>query len=156
MIPNNSRRFSTSRLPYVRFFDLLQPLFKRNQLRLEIGNLPITLVASSTGICRGVHHDGDSLPLPPQILQNQFFSVNGYAYVTTQADGTTLILFRTWQGKGSNLRGILYTNGAPHAIGSEIELITFIPHLSDDDLPIDRVNVSIDASLAETCYRVSC
>lgn len=81
--------------------------------------------------------------------------VDDIAYVTTQADGTILILFRTWQGKGSNLRGIVYTNGVPLAIGSEIELISFCPHLSDDDLPIDRVNVSIDESLAETCYRVS-
>jgi hypothetical protein len=34
-------------------------------------------VTSSTGICGSVDHDGDSLPHPRNILQNQFF-VNGY------------------------------------------------------------------------------
>ncbi len=83
--------------------------------------------------------------------------INNIAYVTTKADdGSKLILFRTWQGKGSNLRGILYTNGSPLKVGSTVELITFAPlDPSDGDLPINKVDVSIDAEITKTCYRVS-
>jgi hypothetical protein len=81
--------------------------------------------------------------------------IDNIAYVTTQADGTILILFRTWQGKGSNLRGFLDTNGAPLTIGSEIELLTFIPTGPNGGLPIGRADVSIDAAITKSCYRVS-
>jgi hypothetical protein len=81
--------------------------------------------------------------------------IDDTAYVTVQPDGTKLILFRTWQGKGSNLRGILYTNGEPLTIGSEIELLTFSPTGADGGSPLGRADVSIDAKLTESSYRVS-
>ena len=48
--------------------------------------------------------------------------IDNVAYVTIHLDGSKLILLRTWQGKGSNIRGILYTNGPPLTVGSEIEV----------------------------------
>ena len=40
-------------------------------------------------------------------------AVGDVAFVTTNDDGSKMVLFRVWQGKGSNMRGFLYTNGAP-------------------------------------------
>lgn len=81
--------------------------------------------------------------------------VDNIAYVTPQLDGSKLILFRTWQGKGANLRGILFTNGPALTVGSEIELVTFQPTGPGGGLPIGRVDVSIDSEIKKRCYRVS-
>jgi hypothetical protein len=37
-------------------------------------------------------------------------SVDGRVYVTRMPDGLTFVLFPSWRGKGSNLRGHLYTS----------------------------------------------
>lgn len=76
-------------------------------------------------------------------------------YVTTQSDGSKLILFRTWQGKGSNLRGFLYTNGGPLTVGTKIEVITFQPPGPSGNLPIGLADVSVDSAIKRSCYLVS-
>lgn len=81
--------------------------------------------------------------------------IDNVAYVTIHLDGSKLILLRTWQGKGSNIRGILYTNGPPLTVGSEIEVVTFQPTGPTGGLPIGRAEVSIDSAITKTCYRVS-
>ncbi|WP_075082315.1 hypothetical protein [Mariniblastus fucicola] len=81
--------------------------------------------------------------------------IDDTAYITTQSNGDKLILFRTWQGKGANLRGVLYTDAAQLVVGSEIELVTFRPTGPDGGLPIGRADISIDAKLAKSTYRVS-
>ncbi len=82
-------------------------------------------------------------------------AIDNAGYVTTQPDGSKLILFRTWPGKGTNLRGILYTNGPPLTLGSEIEVVTFQPTGPTGGPSIGRADVSIDSSITESCYRVS-
>ena len=81
--------------------------------------------------------------------------IDDIAYVTTQPDGSKLVLFRTWQGKGSNLRGILNTNGPALSVGSEIEVLTFQPTGPNGGLPIGRADVSIDSEIKNSWYRVS-
>ena len=81
--------------------------------------------------------------------------VDNVAYVTTQPGGSRLILFRTWRGKGSNLRGILYTDGPPLKVGSQVEVLTFCPVEAAGGLLIGQADVSIDSAIAKTCYRVS-
>ena len=82
-------------------------------------------------------------------------TVGNKAYVTVQPDGTKLVLFRTWQGKGANLRGFLFTDGPPLTVGSEIELLTFSPTGANGEPPVAKSDVSIDAAVSKTCYRVS-
>ena len=81
--------------------------------------------------------------------------VDDVAYVTLLPDGSKLVLFRTWQGKGSNLRGILHTNGPALTVGSEIEVLTFQPTGLNGGLPIGRADVSIDSEIKKSWYRVS-
>jgi hypothetical protein len=75
------------------------------------------------------------------------------AYVTHKADGSMLVLFRTWQGKGSNLRGYLFTNGPPLEISTEIGVITFSPLGPDGGVPVGTAEVTIDKAIR--CYQVS-
>jgi hypothetical protein len=77
------------------------------------------------------------------------------AYVTRKADGSMLVLFRTWQGKGSNLRGYLFTNGPPIEIGTEIGVITFSPLGPDGGVPVGTAEVTVDKALRSECYQVS-
>ena len=82
-------------------------------------------------------------------------AVGNNAYVTTQPDGTKLVLFRTWQGKGSNLRGFLYTDGPPLTVGSTIEVSTFSPTGPNGRAPVAKQDVSIDSAVTKSCCRVS-
>lgn len=81
--------------------------------------------------------------------------VGNVAYVTNQSDGSKLILFRRWQGKGSNLRGVLYTNGPPLPVGTDISIVTFAPTGPTDTIPVSRVDVTIGEKIAAGCYNVS-
>ena len=82
-------------------------------------------------------------------------TVGNNAYVTTQPAGTKLVLFRTWQGKGSNVRGFLYTDGPPLAVGSTIRISTFSPAGLEGAATVAKREVSIDSAVTNTCYRVS-
>ncbi len=81
--------------------------------------------------------------------------IENEAYVTTKNDGTKLILFRTWRGKGSNLKGYLYTNRNGLKVGSTIEILTFAPLGPEGGIPIGTSDVHVDSSVTKTCYRVS-
>ena len=82
-------------------------------------------------------------------------TVGNNAYVTVQPDGTKLVLFRTWQGKGSNLRGFLFTDGPPLTVGSKVEVSTFSPPGPNGGAPVAKQEISIDSAVSKTCYRVS-
>ena len=80
--------------------------------------------------------------------------IGGRAHVTTLKSGSKLVLFRTWQGKESNLRGYLFANGPPLDVGSEIKVVAFRPvrpygpHVAD-------VWIQVDAEVAKSVYAVS-
>ena len=81
--------------------------------------------------------------------------VDDIGYVSNLSDGTKLVLFQTWRGKGSNLRGLMYSNGPALAIGSEIEVQAWQPTGPGGGPTIGAVEVMIDAVVSKTCYRVS-
>jgi hypothetical protein len=89
------------------------------------------------------------------VIDAEFNVYGNNAFVTRWADGSMLILFRTWQGKGSNLRGYLFTNGPPLEVGTEIELITFSPLGPNVGVPVGIAEVTIDKAISPECYRVS-
>jgi len=51
--------------------------------------------------------DQGMLFLPPELVP---ISRHGKVYVTKKEDGLVLIAFRTWVGKGHNMRGYLYSS----------------------------------------------
>ena len=82
-------------------------------------------------------------------------TVGNNAYVTTQSNGTKLVLFRTWQSLESNLLGFLYTNGPPLIVGSEIEVLTGSLMEPNKEAAVAKQAVSIVSAISKTCYRVS-
>ena len=75
--------------------------------------------------------------------------VGNEAHVTTLASGKKLVLFTTWQGKASNLRGYLFTNGPPLVVGSEIEVLASRPpHVS-------KLWIFVDSFAGKRAYAVS-
>jgi hypothetical protein len=68
--------------------------------------------------------------------------VNGKAYVTTQPTGTMLVLFPTWWGKGTNLRGFLYSNGQAFAVGTTVNVnVPFPSPVSSPQFGLTEVTV---------------
>jgi len=80
-------------------------------------------------------------------------SLRGEAYSRTDASGTTWVLFRTWQGKGANLRGYLYrSTAASSPVPSSILVLVPIPQISPPTMEMD---LPVDKQLAPYWYRVS-
>jgi hypothetical protein len=77
------------------------------------------------------------------------------AYVTKHSDGSTLILFRTAEGKGSNLRGYIFTDGPPLTVGAEVEVLTFVPLGPAGGVPAGKAGVIVDRVINPKCYAVS-
>lgn len=70
----------------------------------------------------------------------------GRAFVST-AKGSKVVLFPTWVGKGSNLRGYLWVKGdlmdfAPKAIGGRMEVKILVPAPTDSGMFMDTVTIS--------------
>ena len=62
-------------------------------------------------------------------------------YVTGSRQGSRQYLFSTWQGKGSNLRGYLYCEGAQPRIGEEIQVRCFTtepPFVGENGVMVER------------------
>ncbi len=67
--------------------------------------------------------------------------VGNTVYVTGTQSGSRRYLFMTWQGKGSNLRGYLYCEGAQPTVGTEIKTRCFIagsPFVGENGVTIER------------------
>ena len=87
-------------------------------------------------------------------LDSSMNVVGDTAYVTTLKSGSQLVLFCTWQGKGSNLRGYLFTNGPPLVVGSEIEVVAFRP-VRPNGPHVANVWIKVDAAVGKAAYAVS-
>ena len=62
-------------------------------------------------------------------------------YVTGSRPGSRQYLFSTWRGKGSNLRGYLYCEGAQPRVGEEIQVRCFIagpPFVGENAVAVER------------------
>ena len=81
-------------------------------------------------------------------------AVGDVAFVTTNDDGSKMVLFRVWQGKGSNMRGFLYTNGAPLKVGSQIKVSSYAPISETSGLPVGILEVTVDSEISKSCYKV--
>jgi hypothetical protein len=72
-------------------------------------------------------------------------TVNGRAYATTRPAGGPMILFPTWWGKGTNLRGYLYCPGPALAVGSSVSINVPVPspvpqpQFGMTDITIERI-----------------
>jgi hypothetical protein len=76
--------------------------------------------------------------LPPD---KQGLVIGDIVYVTGSRQGSRRYLFSTWQGKGSNLLGYLYSEGAPLRIGEEIQVRCFIarsPFVGENSVMVER------------------
>ena len=80
--------------------------------------------------------------------------VGDEAHVTTLPSGKQHVLFTTWRGKASNLRGYLFTNGAPLVVGSEIEVVAFRP-VRPNSPHVANVWINVDALVGKSVYSVS-
>ena len=99
------------------------------------GILTNTLMPDASGIVR----------LPPNLAK---LTVDGEVCVTADASGATVILFRTWRGKGCNLRGRLYRSAPasgppPTTIGALVPLPSAKPETQLLDLNVEE---QIDAN----------
>jgi hypothetical protein len=97
--------------------------------------------------------DNDGVVKLPPAFAN--LSIRDEAYVTTDAGGTTWILFRTWQGKGMNLRGHLHrSTPAPGAPPATITVLGPVLRRLPTDPPTAPIDYTVDAQDAPNWYRV--
>jgi hypothetical protein len=90
------------------------------------------------------------LPAPTAKL-----SLYGEIYSTVDSSGTTWVLFRTWQGKGSNLHGYLYrstpaTGPLPPTIAVRGPTVQY----NATDPPTETIDYTLDQQLNPNWYEV--
>jgi hypothetical protein len=82
-------------------------------------------------------------------------SLNGEIYATMDSSGITWVLFRTWQGKGSNLHGYLYrSTPATGPVPPTITVRGPTVQYSATDPPTDSIDYSVDRQLNSNWYEV--
>jgi hypothetical protein len=67
--------------------------------------------------------------------------ISDTVFVTGSEPGSRRYLFSTWQGKGSNLQGYLYCEGAQPRIGEETKIRCFVampPFAGENSVTVDR------------------
>jgi hypothetical protein len=81
-------------------------------------------------------------------------TAGGKAYATTQPSGSSMILFPTWWGKGTNLRGYLYDPGPPLTSGSSVSVNVPFPSPVIAPKFVTR-EITIESVVAPSWYYVS-
>jgi hypothetical protein len=86
--------------------------------------------------------------LPPALGK---LSLYDEAYVTTDASGVVWVLFRTWQGKGTNLHGFVHrSTPAAGPVPASIAVLGPTP----TDPPTEKVDYVVDQQIDPNWYEV--